>query len=96
MVSLAEMERKHVPIQKAYLMSCVNARLRILHDAAEVVRTRGGHVASGVEFYLAAASAEVQAKSESAGDWQTLWMPAPFRCRRVAGTCIGLGRGLVG
>jgi homoaconitate hydratase len=72
MVSLTEMERKHVPIQKAYLMSCVNARVEDLHDAAEVVRTRGGHVAEGVEFYLAAASAEVQAKSESAGDWKTL------------------------
>jgi homoaconitate hydratase len=96
MVSLAEMERKHVPIQKAYLMSCVNARLEDLHDAAEVVRTRGGHVAEGVEFYLAAASAEVQAKSESAGDWQTLVnagaIPLPPGC----GTCIGLGRGLVG
>jgi homoaconitate hydratase len=96
MVSLAEMERKHVPIQKAYLMSCVNARVEDLHDAAEVVRARRGHVASGVEFYLAAASAEVQATSESAGDWQTLVdagaIPLPPGC----GTCIGLGRGLVG
>ena len=94
-VSLTEMERKHVPIQKAYLMSCVNARLEDLHDAAEVVRGRGGRVAAGVEFYLAAASAEVQAKSESAGDWQTLVdagaIPLPPGC----GTCIGLGRGLV-
>src|ERR1700682_3522708 len=96
MVSLTEMERKHVPIQKAYLMSCVNARVEDLHDAAEVVRARRGHVAAGVEFYLAAASAEVQAKSESAGDWQTLVdagaIPLPPGC----GTCIGLGRGLVG
>src|SRR5437899_10704778 len=72
MVSLPEMERKHVPIQKAYLLSCVNARVEDLHDAAEVVRVRGGHVAAGVEFYLAPASAEVQAKSESNGDWKTL------------------------
>src|SRR5213079_2323358 len=63
MVSLAEMELKHVSIQKAYLMSCVNARVEDLHDAAEVVRARGGSVATGVEFYLAAASAEVQAKA---------------------------------
>jgi len=95
MVSLTEMERKHVPIQKAYLMSCVNARLEDLHDAAEVVRARRGHVAAGVEFYLAAASAEVQAKSEFAGDWQALVdagaIPLPPGC----GTCIGLGRGLV-
>src|SRR5438876_1753478 len=95
MVSLPEMERKHVPIQKAYLLSCVNARFEDLHDAAEVVRTRGGHVATGVEFYLAPASAEVQARSESTGDWQTLLgagaIPLPPGC----GACIGLGRGLV-
>src|SRR5881392_2665698 len=95
MVSLPEMERKHVPIQKAYLLSCVNARFEDLHDAAEVVRDRGGHVAEGVEFYLAAASAEVQAKAESTGDWQTLIdagaIPLPSGC----GACIGLGRGLV-
>src|SRR2546423_2407540 len=72
MVSLPEMERKRVSIQKAYLLSCVNARFEDLHDAAEVIRSRVGHVASGVEFYLAPASAEVQAKSESNGDWKTL------------------------
>jgi homoaconitate hydratase len=95
MVSLPEMERKHVPIQKAYLLSCVNARFEDLHDAAEVIRARGGHVANGVEFYLAPASAEVQAKSESNGDWKTLLdagaIPLPPGC----GACIGLGRGLV-
>src|SRR5213593_3507039 len=95
MVSLTEMQRKHVPIQKAYLLSCVNARFEDLHDAAEVVRARGGHVADGVEFYLAAASAEVQAKSEKNGDWQTLLdagaIPLPSGC----GACIGLGRGVV-
>jgi homoaconitate hydratase len=95
MVSLPEMERKHVSIQKAYLLSCVNARFEDLHDAAEVVRAKGGHVADGVEFYLAPASAEVQARSESTGDWQTLIgagaIPLPPGC----GACIGLGRGLV-
>src|SRR4030095_804394 len=95
MVSLTEMERKHVPIQKAYLLSCVNARFEDLHDPAEVVRARGAHVADGVEFYLAPASAEVQAKSERNGDWQTLLgagaIPLPPGC----GACIGLGRGLV-
>ncbi len=96
MVSLPEMQRRHVPIQKAYLLSCVNARFEDLRDAAEVVRARGTRVAEGVEFYLAAASAEVQARAESVGDWQTLVdagaIPLPPGC----GTCIGLGRGLVG
>jgi homoaconitate hydratase len=95
MVSLPEMERKHVPIQKAYLLSCVNARFEDLRDAAEVIRTRGGRVADGVEFYLAPASAETQARAESSGDWQTLIgagaIPLPPGC----GACIGLGRGLV-
>src|SRR5438270_909173 len=95
MVSLPEMQRKHVAIQKAYLLSCVNARFEDLHDAAEVVRARGGHVADSVEFYLAAASAEVQAKAESTGDWKILLdagaIPLPSGC----GACIGLGRGLV-
>src|SRR5947207_524996 len=95
MVSLPEMQRKHVSIQKAHLLSCVNARFEDLHDAAEGVRARGGRVADGVEFYLAPASAEVQARSESTGDWQTLVgagaIPLPPGC----GACIGLGRGLV-
>ena len=95
MVSLPEMERKRVPIQKAYLLSCVNARFEDLRDAAEVIRTRGGRVADGVEFYLAPASAETQARAESSGDWQTLVgagaIPLPPGC----GACIGLGRGLV-
>src|SRR5436190_8116686 len=95
MVSLPEIQRKHVSIQKAYLLSCVNARFEDLHDAAQVVRAKGGHVAAGVEFYLAAASAEVQAKAESTGDWKTLLdagaIPLPSGC----GACIGLGRGLV-
>ena len=56
---------------------------------------RGGRVADGVEFYLAPASAETQARAESSGDWQTLIgagaIPLPPGC----GACIGLGRGLV-
>ena len=95
MVSLPEMERKHVPIQKAYLLSCVNARFEDLHDAAEVVRAKGGHVADGVEFYLAPASAEVQARSESNGDWQTLLGAGAIALPPGCGACIGLGRGLV-
>src|SRR5215467_8564080 len=95
MVSLPEMERKRVSIQKAYLLSCVNARFEDLHDAAEVIRTKKSRVADGVEFYLASASAEVQAKSESNGDWKTLIdagaIPMPPGC----GACIGLGKGLV-
>src|SRR5213079_3515649 len=53
------------------------------------------HVADGVEFYLAPASAEVQARSESTGDWQTLIGAGAIPLRPGCGACIGLGSGLV-
>ncbi len=78
-------------IDKAYLLSCVNARLEDLAEAARVLQ--GRRVADGVEFYLAAASAEVQKEAEAAGIWKALVdagaIPLPSGC----GPCIGLGRG---
>ncbi|HQY87623.1 MAG TPA: homoaconitase [Tepidisphaeraceae bacterium] len=93
MVSLPDIERKKVAIQKAYLLSCVNARLEDLSEAARIVR--GKKIAPGVEFYVAAASADVQSVSEKRGDWQALVeagaTPLPSGC----GPCIGLGAGTI-
>jgi homoaconitate hydratase len=93
MHALPEIEARRVKINKAWLMSCVNARYEDLHAAAEVVR--GRKVAPGVEFYLAAASAETQARAEASGDWGALLdagaIPLPPGC----GTCIGLGAGTI-
>ncbi len=93
MQSLAEIERKKVAIQKAYLISCVNSRLEDLAAAANVLK--GQKVASGVKFYLSAASRWVQEEAEKRGIWQTLTdagaHPLPSGC----GPCIGLGVGLL-
>jgi homoaconitate hydratase len=93
MQSLAEMERKKVPIQKAYLVSCVNSRLEDLDAAAKVLK--GKKVAASVQFYLGAASKWVQEEAEKLGIWQTLMdagaRPLPAGC----GPCIGLGVGLL-
>ncbi len=93
MTSVAEMRKRKVRIHKAYLVSCVNSRVEDLAAAAQVVR--GKKVAKGVDFYIAAASSEVQAESERQGDWQMLLeagaIPLPPGC----GPCIGLGRGLL-
>lgn len=93
MTAVGELEQKEIKIHKAYLVSCVNSRLDDLTAAAEVVR--GKKVAEGVEFYIAAASNEVQAESETRGDWQALLdagaIPLPPGC----GPCIGLGAGLL-
>ncbi len=47
MASLAEMEKKKVAIQKAYLLSCVNSRVEDLDAAAKVLK--GKKVAPGVK-----------------------------------------------
>jgi len=93
MQSIAEIEKKKVAIQKAYLVSCVNSRAADLEAAARVLR--GKKVAPGVKFYLGAASAWVQQEAEKRGVWQTLLdagaIPLPPSC----GPCIGLGTGLL-
>jgi homoaconitate hydratase len=93
MQSLAEMEKKKVAIQKAYLLSCVNSRVEDLEAAARVLS--GKRVAPGVKFYLGAASKWVQHEAERRGMWRTLLdagaNPLPAGC----GPCIGLGVGLL-
>lgn len=91
--SLAEMEKKKVQIQKAYLVSCVNSRLEDLEAAAQVVK--GKKVAPGVKFYLAAASAWVQQEAERRGLWQTLVEAGAHPLPAGCGPCIGLGVGLL-
>ncbi|KAF8907357.1 homoaconitase [Gymnopilus junonius] len=90
---LPVLEEKHIPIQKAYLVSCTNSRVSDIAAAAAVVK--GHKIAPGVEFYIAAASSAVQQESEAKGDWETLVLagakPLPAGC----GPCIGLGTGLL-
>jgi homoaconitate hydratase len=93
MQPLAEIEKKRVAIQKAYLLSCVNSRLEDLEAAAGALD--GKKVAPGVQFYLGAASRWVQEEAERRGVWQKLVnagaVPLPAGC----GPCIGLGVGLL-
>ncbi len=93
MTSIAEIRKKKLKINKAYLVSCVNSRLDDIAQAAAIIKDK--KIAGHVEFYIAAASSEVQAASESRGDWQDLLdagaTPLPPGC----GPCIGLGAGLL-
>ncbi|MDD4051235.1 MAG: homoaconitase [candidate division Zixibacteria bacterium] len=93
MAPVNELREKRVKIDKAYLVSCVNARVDDLTAAAHVVE--GKKVASGVKFYVAAASNEVQAESERRGDWQALLMAGAIALPPGCGPCIGLGTGLL-
>ncbi|PIW69512.1 MAG: homoaconitase [Ignavibacteriales bacterium CG12_big_fil_rev_8_21_14_0_65_30_8] len=93
METMCELKSKRIKIDKAYLVSCVNSRVDDIHQAAEIIR--GKKIAEGVEFYLAAASSQVQKESELNGDWNALLeagaKPLPPGC----GPCIGLGMGLL-
>jgi len=93
MRAVADVTHERKTIHKAYLLSCVNSRLDDLAQAADVLR--GKQVANGVELYMAAASATVQAEAEAKGIWRELVeagaRPLPPGC----GACIGLGVGLL-
>jgi homoaconitate hydratase len=91
--SVAALAEKKIAVHKAYIVSCVNSRQGDLAEAARVLR--GRQVAPGVRLLVAAASREVEADAQAAGDWQALLdagaEPLPPSC----GPCIGLGTGLL-
>lgn len=97
MASLPEIEPKRIRINKAYLMSCVNARLSDFAEAASVFRSKTSdsprRVAEGVHFYVAAASSEIEAEAKSLGYWDTLIGAGAEALPAGCGACIGLGKG---
>ena len=94
MTSIFDADKQNITINKAYLVSCVNSRVEDLKAAAKIVENK--KIYPNVEFYIGAASNEVQEQSENDGDWQKLLdagaIPIPPGC----GPCIGLGIGLLG
>lgn len=80
-------------IQKAYLLSCTNARVEDLAQAAAILK--GKQIAKSVEFYLAPASDEVRRESVARGDWQALVDAGAKVLPAGCGPCIGMGEGLL-
>ena len=91
--TVSALEEEKIAVNKAYLVSCVNSRQADIAAAADIVR--GKQVADGVEFYVAAASSEVQADCEESGDWQTLMDAGCIELPPGCGPCIGLGKGIL-
>jgi homoaconitate hydratase len=90
---LPEIEQKGVKIDKAFLMSCVNARLADFEAAARVIK--GQKVAPQVKFYVAAASSEVEMEAKERGYWRTLMDAGAIALPPGCGACIGLGQGVL-
>jgi homoaconitate hydratase len=93
MTSVADAQTKKIAIQKAYLVSCANSRLEDLEAAARVLTAK--KIAPTVQFYVAAASKEVQQAAEKSGAWQTLVSAGAQTLPPGCGPCIGLGTGLL-
>lgn len=90
---LSELASQEIKINKAYLVSCVNSRASDLKQAAEVLK--GKKIKEGVEFYVAAASSEVQKEAQEAGDWDILVQAGAKVLPAGCGPCVGLGTGLL-
>jgi homoaconitate hydratase len=90
---VSDFEREELMVDKAYLLSCVNGRLDDLAEAAGVLEDL--EIADGVELYVAAASAEIQAEAEAQGIWETLEAAGATMLPPGCGACIGLGVGLL-
>ena len=90
---LAEVEAEEIPVHKAYLLSCVNARVEDFEAGARALQ--GRRIADGVELYIAAASQEIQAEAERRGAWQALLDAGATALPPSCGPCIGLGTGLL-
>lgn len=97
---IRDLEAKDIKVNKAYLVSCTNSRASDLAAAAKVFKEaaaagKPAKIASGVEFYIAAASIPEQTAAEDAGDWQTLIDAGAHVLPAGCGPCIGLGTGLL-
>ncbi|SAM03102.1 hypothetical protein [Absidia glauca] len=90
---LVDLENQNIKINKAYLVSCVNSRAGDLKQAAAVMK--GNKVKEGVEFYVAAASSEVQKEVMESGDWDVLIQAGAKVLPAGCGPCVGLGTGLL-
>jgi homoaconitate hydratase len=93
MQSVEEIDKQHIAIHKAYLLSCVNSRIDDLEAAAWVLCEK--KVAPGVKLYVGAASAWTQQEAEKRGVWQSLLAAGAIPLSPSCGPCIGLGTGLL-
>lgn len=98
--TVQDLSQQNIKVNKAYLVSCTNSRLSDLEAAAHVVCPTGdlnkvNKVAPGVEFFIAAASSEVERDAKASGAWEKLLRAGCKTLPAGCGPCIGLGTGLL-
>lgn len=94
---LSELIPRSVKIDRAYILSCTNARASDFAAAAQVFRNAAKansgkvpRIADGVQLYIAAASLSEQRSAEDSGDWQVLLDAGAQELPPGCAACIGL------
>lgn len=82
-----------IPLDKAFLVGCANARLADLRAAAWELAGRRVH--PRVRFYVSAASSAVQDEAVRDGTWATLLRAGARTLPPGCAMCIGLGEGVL-
>lgn len=94
---LGELIPRNIKVDRAYILSCTNARSSDFAAAAKVFRNaakaNGGkipRIADSVQLYIAAASLSEQKAAEDSGDWQVLLEAGAQELPPGCAACIGL------
>ena len=83
--------REVIPINKGFILSCVNGRLSDLKIASEII----GDKKLKVDLYIAASSLEIEQNAKDLGYWDIFEKAGVKFLPSGCGPCIGLGQGIL-
>lgn len=84
-----------IPINKGFVLSCVNGRLSDIKSAANEFKLQNKKVHSNCELYIAAASKCIEDAAKRLGYWQIFKQANCKFLPSGCGACIGLGEGIL-
>jgi homoaconitate hydratase len=86
---------KTIPINKGFIMSCVNGRLSDIESVANEFKSQNKRVHSNCELYIAAASKYIENQAKQMGYWKIFEQANCKFLPSGCGACIGLGEGIL-
>lgn len=91
--SINSLSNEKIKIDKAYLLSCTNARLADLQKASQIIK--GRKINQDVKFYISAASLNIENSAKDNGYWDLFIEAGAITLPSGCGPCIGLGEGIL-
>lgn len=84
-----------IPINKGFIMSCVNGRLSDIELVANEFKLQNKKVNRNCELYIAAASKYIENQAKQMGYWKIFEQANCKFLPSGCGACIGLGEGIL-